>query len=138
MIQYAQENDLSAEEFIHVLQLSGLSERRPVNEPERIKAMLHHANLILTARIDGTLVGVSRAMTDFSFCTYLSDIAVDKKYQRQGIGIELIRLTKLASPLAKLILLAAPAAVGYYPKIGMNQWEHCYYLDDVSRLKTHH
>ncbi len=134
MIQYSKENNLTADEFIMVLQLSGLSERRPVNEPARIEAMLQYANLIITARIDGKLVGVSRSLTDFSFCTYLSDLAVDKAYQRQGIGIELIKETKKASPLAKLILLSAPAAVEYYPKIGMSQWEQCYYLDDISQL----
>lgn len=137
MIQYSKENNLTADEFIMVLQLSGLSERRPVNEPARIEAMLQYANLIITARIDGKLVGVARSLTDFSFCTYLSDLAVDKAYQRQGIGIELIKETKKASPLAKLILLSAPAAVEYYPKIGMSQWEQCYYLDDISQLTNH-
>lgn len=134
MIQYSHENNLSAGEFIGLLVRSGLSERRPVDEPERIEAMLRNANLIITARIDGRLVGVSRSLTDFSFCTYMSDIAVDKAYQRKGIGIELIRATKMATPLAKLILLSAPAATGYYPKIGMSQWAQCFYLDDVSQL----
>jgi ribosomal protein S18 acetylase RimI-like enzyme len=69
------------------------------------------------------------------YCTYLSDLAIDEKYQKQGIGKELIRQTKLATPRAKLILLSAPKAVNYYPKIGMKQWEQCYVLDNVDDLK---
>lgn len=135
MIVYTIETDLSIEEFKTVLVSSTLGERRPVNEPERLRKMLEHGNLIVTARDNGKLIGVSRSLTDFLFCTYLSDLAVDKAYQKKGIGKELIRQTKLATPKAKLILLAAPAAISYYPKIGMSQFEFCYYLDDVSKLK---
>jgi len=135
MITYQTEEKLTVEEFKSVLVNSTLSERRPVDEPERLAKMLEHSNLIITARDDGKLVGVSRSLTDFSFCTYLSDLAVDLEYQKLGIGKELIRLTKLASPKAKLILLSAPKAVSYYPKIGMKQWGQCYVLDDVSDLK---
>ena len=97
--------------------------------------MLQHGNLIVTARDNGKLIGISRSLTDYSFCTYLSDLAVDVAYQKMGIGTELIRQTKLATPKAKLILLSAPQAVGYYPKIGMTKWEQCYVLDDVNNLK---
>jgi predicted N-acetyltransferase YhbS len=135
MIEYKIENDLSVEEFREVLVKSTLGERRPVDEPERLKKMLEHGNLVVTARDNGRLVGVSRSMTDFMFCTYLSDLAVDESYQKKGIGKELIRLTKKASPKAKLILLAAPAAIQYYPKIGMKKFEYCYYLDDINDLK---
>jgi ribosomal protein S18 acetylase RimI-like enzyme len=97
--------------------------------------MLEHGNLTITARHKGKLVGVSRSLTDFLYCTYLSDLAIDEKYQKQGIGKELIRQTKLATPKAKLILLSAPKAVNYYLKIGMKQWEQCYVLDNVKDLK---
>lgn len=135
MVEYKIENDLSVEEFRSVLENSTLGERRPVNEPDRLGKMLEHGNLIITARDNNRLVGVSRSLTDFVFCTYLSDLAVDEAYQKQGIGKELIRLTKLAAPQARLILLAAPAATRYYPKIGMTRHEFCFYLDDVNYLK---
>lgn len=135
MIKYQIETELSVEEFTEVLINSTLGERRPVSEPDRMAKMLEHGNLIITARHDGKLVGVSRSLTDFLYCTYLSDLAVDEKYQKQGIGKELIRQTKLASPKAKLILLSAPKAVNYYLKIGMTQWEQCYVLDNVENLK---
>ncbi|GAA4307994.1 GNAT family N-acetyltransferase [Compostibacter hankyongensis] len=134
MIEYKIENDLSVEEFRDVLIRSTLGERRPVDDPERLQRMLEHANLIVTAREHEMLVGVSRALTDFSYCTYLSDLAVDQAYQRRGVGRELIRHTKLAAPQAKLILLAAPAAIHYYPRIGMTHHEYCYYLDEVENL----
>ncbi|UII81062.1 GNAT family N-acetyltransferase [Flagellimonas sp. CMM7] len=135
MIEYQIENDLSLEEFKSVLTNSSLAERRPVNKPDRLQKMLQYGNLIVTARIGGKIIGVSRSLTDYTFCTYLSDLAVDKKHQRQGIGIELIRQTKLKAPDALLILLSAPSAISYYPKIGMNQHMYCYYLDNIENLK---
>lgn len=135
MIEYKIENDLSVDEFREVLINSTLGERRPINEPERLADMLKHGNLIITARNNGKLVGVSRSISDFAFCTYLSDLAVDTTYQHKGIGKELIRQTKLASPKAKLILLSAPAAINYYPKIGMAKHDYCFYIDDVNEIK---
>jgi predicted N-acetyltransferase YhbS len=135
MIQYQIENQLSVEEFTEVLINSTLGERRPIAEPDRIAKMLEHGNLIITARDNGKLVGVARSLTDFAFCTYLSDLAVDDKYQKKGIGKELVRMTKNEAPKAKLILLAAPKAVNYYPKIGMKQWEQCFVLDNINDLK---
>lgn len=135
MIKYQIETNLGVEEFIDVLINSTLGERRPISESDKIAKMLEHGNLIITARDNGKLVGVARSLTDFIFCTYLSDLAVDEKYQKKGIGKELIRQTKLASPKAKLILLSAPKAINYYPKIGMKQWEQCYVLNDLKDLK---
>jgi ribosomal protein S18 acetylase RimI-like enzyme len=124
---YALEPNLSATEFIDVLVRSTLSERRPVDEPETIAGMLRNADVILTARSEGKLVGVSRAITDFAYCTYLSDLAVDTAFQRCGIGRELIRRTHEASGIrTRLILLAAPAAASYYPHIGMEQHNSCW------------
>lgn len=135
MIEYQIEKNLSAEEFRMVLISSTLGERRPVDEPDRIQKMIEFGNLIVTARENGILIGVSRSLTDYTFCTYLSDLAVVFSHQKMGIGKELLRRTKLAAPQAKLILLAAPAAVSYYPKIGMTRHENCFYLDDVNNLK---
>jgi predicted N-acetyltransferase YhbS len=135
MITFQVEENLSVEEFKEILEKSTLGERRPVNELERLAKMLQHANLIVTARDNEKLIGVSCALTDFVYCTYLSDLAVDVDYQKKGIGTELIRQTKLASPRAKLILLSAPKAVDYYPKIGMTRHEHCFLLDDVEDLR---
>ncbi len=70
MIAYQIEKDLSPEEFRAVLIHSTLGERRPVDDPERIAAMVEHANLIVTARDSGKLVGVARSLTDFAFCTF--------------------------------------------------------------------
>ena len=128
-ITYDQEPELAAEEFIEVLVRSTLAERRPVQDAVAIRGMLLHADLIVTARANGRLVGVSRAISDYSYCTYLSDLAVDCEYQRQGIGRELIRLTHAAAGLhTTLILLSAPAAREYYPHIGMQRHDSCWII----------
>lgn len=129
-IVYRDEADLSVEEFIDVLRRSTLAERRPVAEPERIRRMLAHANIILCARDEtGKLIGVSRALTDFAYCCYLSDLAVDAAWQRLGIGQELIRLThERAGAGASLILLSAPKAMSYYPRIGMAKCENAFII----------
>lgn len=118
---------MSAEEFQKILVASGLAERRPAGDLARLEAMLRHADLIVTARDGSRLVGVSRAITDFSYCCYLSDLAVDVEYQRQGIGRRLIEETRLgAGENTTLILIAAPAAETYYPKIGMTHLASCW------------
>lgn len=135
MIEYRIEPDLDTDEFLEVLRRSTLADRRPVDDIGRIRAMLAGAGLIVTARNAGVLVGVARSISDGVYCTYLSDLAVDARYQRRGIGRELIRRTKEAAPEALLILLSAPKAVDYYPRIGMTRHDHCYLLDDINRLK---
>ena len=130
MIDYQLEPELSADEFIDVLIRSTLGERRPIDDRERIELMLKNADLIVTARSNGRLVGVSRAITDFVFCTYLSDLAVDEACQKQGIGRELIERTHQAAGLkTRLILIAAPKARSYYPHIGMVPHDSCWMRD---------
>ena len=130
-VTYNLEPELSCEEFIDVLVRSTLAERRPVDQPETIAGMLRHADVVATARnADGLLIGVSRAITDFSYCTYLSDLAVDAAYQRGGIGRELIARTHAAAGThTMLILLAAPLAQTYYPHIGLRRHDSCWIVD---------
>jgi predicted N-acetyltransferase YhbS len=136
MIAYQLEPELTSAEFIDVLVRSTLAGRRPVHEAATIQAMLTNADLILTARMDGLLVGVSRALTDYAYCTYLADLAVSQDYQKQGIGRELLRRTHEAAGLhTALILLAAPRAQSYYPHIGMTRHESCWMTPRVSNAK---
>jgi len=126
---YQLEPLLTPDEFIDILRRSTLAERRPVDDRETIVGMLAQADIILTARQEGLLVGVSRAITDFHYCTYLSDLAVDEAFQRQGIGQELLRRTHAAAGLkTTLILLAAPQAASYYPHIGMTRHDSCWII----------
>ena len=128
-IVYALEPGLSAAEFRAVLVASTLGERRPVNEPARLEQMVRNADVIVTARDGSRLVGVSRAITDFAYCCYLSDLAVDAAYQHQGIGRRLVEETRRAAgEEAMLMLIAAPAAEGYYPKIGMQPVKSCWLI----------
>ena len=127
--------ELGVDEFIDVLKRSTLAERRPVGEPETIRGMLVHADIIVTARAGGLLVGISRAITDHHFCTYLSDLAVDQEYQKRGIGKELIRRTHEAAGLhTTLVLLAAPKARSYYPRVGMQGHDSCWIIPRLSRV----
>ncbi|WP_208853116.1 GNAT family N-acetyltransferase [Streptomyces albofaciens] len=112
---------------------STLAERRPVEDAERFTRMLAGANLVVTARTeDGRLIGIARSMTDGAYATYLSDLAVDAEFQGQGVGRDLIRVTREAAPQAKLILLSAPGAVGYYPHIGFNHHDSAWTLPGLS------
>ena len=129
MVTYQLEPDLGAVDFIDVLVRSTLAERRPVDRPDVIAAMLRHADIIVTARDNDQLVGVSRALSDFSYCTYLSDLAVDQAVQGRGIGRELIRRThETGGTQTMLLLLAAPKARSYYAHIGMARHESCWII----------
>jgi len=118
MISYRTGNDLDLDAVIDLYRASTLGLRRPVDDRSRMQQMLRNANLVITAWEADLLVGISRSLTDFSYATYLSDLAVRESHQRRGIGKELIRLTQQASAPASIILLAAPAAEQYYPRIG--------------------
>ncbi len=118
MIQYRTGNDLELDEVIDLYVDSTLGERRPVADRARMAGMLRHANLVISAWDDDLLVGISRSVSDFHYATYLSDLAVRLSYQRRGLGRELIQRTRAAAPDAAIILLAAPAAEAYYPRVG--------------------
>ncbi len=135
-IQYESDRVIGEEEFVDLLKRSTLAERRPVDDLKCIKAMLQHANLICTAWDGAKLVGVARSVTDFAFCCYLSDLAVDAAYQKQGIGRELIRLTQSRlGGRAKIILLAAPKAEGYYPQIGFDAHHSAWVISATKSLE---
>lgn len=128
MITYRTGNDIALDEMIELYVDSTLGERRPVGERERMSRMLQEANLVITAWDGDVMVGISRSVTDWVYCTYLSDLAVRADYQGHGIGRELVRQTRAATPEAMVILLAAPKAVDYYPKIGMTRHESAWIL----------
>jgi GNAT superfamily N-acetyltransferase len=130
MISYRTGNDLDLDEVIELYVASTLGVRRPVDDRERMAAMLANANLIVTAWDDALLVGIARALSDFSFITYLSDLAVRESHQRRGIGKELMRrVQKAGGPQAKLLLLAAPAAEKYYPHVGFTHHPQAWILN---------
>ena len=135
-IRYEHSEKITEAEFIDVLNRSTLGERRPVEDPVCIRAMLRHASLLCTAWDGEKLVGVARSVTDFEYCCYLSDLAVDAAYQRLGIGRGLIALTQSRlGKRAKIILLAAPKAEGYYPRIGFEPHHSAWILPAADRLE---
>jgi len=128
-IKYAVEKVLDPDEFVDILERSTLAERRPLEDRKRVVRMCRYANLIVTARdAKGKLVGLSRSLTDFALCCYLSDLAVDKKLQRKGIGRELVRKTQEAAggDEVMLLLISAPDAMKYYPKIGLRRFTNAF------------
>jgi ribosomal protein S18 acetylase RimI-like enzyme len=122
MIRYSTTDPVSVEVFVDVLKRSTLGERRPIDKPASMAAMVEKADVFATAWDGELLVGVARCLTDFAYCCYLSDLAVDVSYQHQGIGKQLVSTVQsVLGEHCKLILLAAPAAFDYYPKIGFTQ-----------------
>jgi GNAT superfamily N-acetyltransferase len=125
------ESGLSVAEFVDVLERSSLAERRPVADLKRIGTMLENADIIVTARAGGVLVGVARSVTDFSYCCYMSDLAVDRQWQGRGIGTALMARTKTAAHESfgdgvRCILLSAPAAIGFYEKVELERHPNCF------------
>jgi GNAT superfamily N-acetyltransferase len=128
-VTYSHSREITCEQFIDVLNRSTLGERRPVANRERIASMLRHSNLLCTGWDGDLLVGVARSVTDFSYCCYLSDLAVDVAYQKRGVGTGLIQATQARlDPQCMIVLLAAPKAEDFYPKIGMTQHRSAWML----------
>lgn len=122
-ITYRNNKDVNLEDVIRVFKNSGIM--RPTDHPERIQTMINHADILFTAWLGDRMIGIARALTDWSFCCYLSDLAVDKDVQKSGIGRELIaRVREEIGEDVALILLAAPSAMAYYPKVGFEKIEN--------------
>lgn len=108
------------EKIIELYNSSGIN--RPTTDKERITKMYANSNLIVTAWDKAKLVGISRSLTDFCYCCYLSDLAVNQEYKNAGIGKKLIELTKeKIGEQTMLLLLSAPTVMDYYPKIGFQK-----------------
>lgn len=127
--QYRFGNDLNLDQVIELYHASTLGERRPVDDRRVLEKMLRYANLVVTAWDKELLIGIARTLTDFSYVGYLADLAVRASYQRRGIGVELIRKTReQMGPRSMLVLLAAPKAAEYYPKVGFSRHESAWVL----------
>jgi GNAT superfamily N-acetyltransferase len=126
-IQYEVNTELSVADVIRVFNASGIV--RPTQDAARIEKMFAQANLVVSAWHEGVLVGVARGLTDHSYCCYLSDLAVDQAYQRQGIGGALLaQVRQVLSPEVSLILLSAPEAMGYYPKVAFMHADNAFLI----------
>ncbi len=126
-IDYKMNVPISTEDICRVYDSSGIN--RPTNEKDRIREMYKESNLVISAWDGENLVGVSRSLTDHAYCCYLSDLAVSAEYQKIGIGKQLIAETqKVIGENVNLILLAAPSAVDYYPKIGFSKMEAAFII----------
>jgi len=134
MIRYATDRELTVDPFRELLIRSKLGERRPIDDEAVLAGMLEHADLLATAWEGMRLVGVARSVTDFHYCCYLSDLAVDREFQRQGIGRKLVGITReRLGPRCSLVLLSAPAAVDYYPHLGFERHDQAWTLPPPSR-----
>lgn len=130
MITYRRGNELDIDAVLELYRASTLGERRPVHDRERFQNMLNSANLVVTAWDDTLLVGIARSLSDFSYVTYVSDLAVRVSHQKRGIGRELLRQTReAAGPQSSLVLFAAPAAADYYARIGFKAYPQGWKLE---------
>ena len=128
-LTYRRGNDLDVEQVIALYHACTLGARRPLDDRAIAAQMLAHANLVITAWDGGLLVGISRSLTDFGYVCYLADLAVRDSHQRLGVGLELIRRTRAELGVrAMIVLLAAPQAVDYYPRIGFTRHESAWIL----------
>ena len=102
---------------------------RPTHDPQRIRAMFENSDLIVTAWDENKLVGVSRTITDWVWCSYLADLAVSPGYNRSGIGKKLIALTKeRVGEQSMVLLLSVPMAMDYYPKVGFSKEDRAFII----------
>jgi predicted N-acetyltransferase YhbS len=138
-IRYQYGNDLDLDQVIELYNASTLGERRPVDDRQVMSDMLRHANLVVTAWDGNLLVGIARTLTDFSYVGYLSDLAVKVSHQRKGIGIQLVQKTReKMGPKSMLVLLAAPKAVEYYPKIGFSKHNSAWTINAQAPFPNRH
>ena len=128
-ISYQQESHFDLDEMLKVYQASGIN--RPLQDRERMAVMLASANLLITARDNGKLIGVARCLTDRAYVVYICDLLVDKAWQQQGIGKALLLAVQQATgPQVQQLLRSAPSAMQYYPKVGFTAVDNAF---DIQR-----
>ncbi|MFC5528296.1 GNAT family N-acetyltransferase [Cohnella yongneupensis] len=125
MITYANDRKVEAKDVAEVFKNSGI--KRPYDDLERIQKMIDHADITVSAWSEGKLIGIARAITDYAYCCYLSDLAVDKQFQNQQVGKKLVaHVQELIGEQVTLILISAPGAMDFYPKIGFEKNERAF------------
>ncbi len=129
-------NQVNLDAVLEVYRASTLGERRPVDDRDRMRAMVRNSNLVVTAWDGEIMVGIARSLSDYVYVTYMSDLAVRVSHQRFGIGKELIRHTRAAAPKAEIVLLAAPAAESYYPHVGFTHHPQAWVSKDEKQPAT--
>ncbi len=126
-LSYNIETNVDPNEIVDIYRRSGIA--RPIDDLPRLTRMLQHANLMIGARLQNRLIGFARALTDYSYCCYVSDLAVDQDYQQQGIGQQLLTtLQKKLGEEVMVCLLSAPEAMSYYPKAGFQKAEQAWWI----------
>lgn len=134
MIAFQVESSITLEEYVFILDDSGLGKRRPMDNPDHLHRMISGSNLVVTARDNGKLVGFLRALTDHCYRCFIADLAVANEYQGKGIGRKILQFTRELAPEARLILFAAEDAEPFYQKLGFTLHEHCYQLKPGEEL----
>ncbi|KJG12291.1 GCN5 family acetyltransferase [Photobacterium iliopiscarium] len=134
-IEYKVNHPITVNQYITLVNKSALSEHRPTDNEATVKGMLENSNLIVTAWVDDQLVGIARSMTDFHYCCYLSDLAVDESVQSMGIDKYLILVTAESMvDGCKIVLLSDQKEGGYYSKMGFKEQNRAWVLTDISEL----
>lgn len=136
-MRYARIDTLEVERLIDLYRASSLARYRPLDDPAIVAQMIRHANLMVAAWDGGLLVGLARTLTDFGYVAYLADLVVRESHQKRGIGTRLIRETQLClGERAKIVLIAAPEAEDYYPKIGFRPFPSPWAIGSREPLRT--
>ena len=134
-IEYKINEPITSEQFVGLLEKSSLAERRPVHNSECMEGVVNNSNLVVSAWHGDELIGIARSVTDFHYACYLSDLAVDQKYQKNGVGKRLLALTQeQLNEECKLILVAAPDANSYYEHLGFENNPRCWVLGREKKI----
>ncbi len=134
-IEYKINEPITSEQFVGLLEKSGLAERRPIRNSECMEGVVKNSNLVVSAWYGNELIGIARSVTDFHYACYLSDLAVDQKYQKNGVGKRLLSLTQeQLNEECKLILVAAPDANSYYEHLGFENNPRCWVLGREQKI----
>ncbi len=134
-IEHKINEPITSEQFAELLVKSSLAERRPIHNSECMEGVVKNSNLVVSAWHGDELIGIARSVTDFHYACYLSDLAVDQKYQNSGVGKRLLVLTQeQLNEECKLILVAAPDASSYYEHLGFENNPRCWVLDREQKI----
>ena len=120
------EERLNGTEYIDFLKRTDLGSQYPKERfYERIEKLVKNVSISLVARNEkGLIVGVLFGLTDFCYWLYITDLGVDRNYERQGIGSKMMKKAHEIAGGEKDIavyLIANDNAILFYEKLGMKK-----------------
>ncbi len=105
-----------------VIELYRLNQWSSADKPKKLMQALRHSHTLVTARIDGKLVGIGNAISDGFLVVYYPHMLVHPAHQRQGVGRKMMwAMQDVYAGFHQQMLTADGSAISFYESLGFER-----------------